>query len=676
MSNNEKETLDLSPSKEVYQAVKSDVTPISAIKELIDNALDNWERVSSKTEPLHIDVEYRDDPGELVIRDDSGGVEPDEIGMLFALGASKKGAIPGAIGAYGIGAKKAIVNLGREALIKSRHINADHAVGFRVNEEWLNDESNWSVDRESFDDLDPGVTEIRISRLNIEDWVQLEERVKFELSNTYQLFLGDQGWWITDRAELSIAVDGENLTPPDPINWSFTPFDGLHPRRYENIDLTTDLSDENFPDTVYLNLTVGLLQTGDEASSGTDVFCQHRQVLRSAEDERAGYGELGIPTGQHKRLRVILEFETEGDAERLPWDTQKNDINPYNPLAQKAYDWVSRAVRPYFNADHEDVPQTFLRPYGKDSDFAANHGEIETYDYNGRKRVTDKADGKYPDISELLSVIRSHVFLRIYCTEHLKQWQVPAYDLELQRQFYHEYGADSQLDIDLVEQPETAIEDYLRDDGTIDLAEAVNDHVIKDGIGMIDDPDPGLSEFDDNEDIPARVQSQAEQHVFCPTLKNWQLPSYLYQYSTHVTPESTRPRMSETVQNPYEPQLEVQSVPEEGTGSSESNRPSDISTSGSSASSSGAVGQTSTGTSQTKSDLSEVVEPEGQSESSTELDAFQDEPDASESQESRRIIQISLTESQWESLCNSLDLPTNSSEETVIEALISERLEL
>jgi len=35
---------DLKPSKEAYRAVKSDVTPVSAFKELIDNALDNWMR--------------------------------------------------------------------------------------------------------------------------------------------------------------------------------------------------------------------------------------------------------------------------------------------------------------------------------------------------------------------------------------------------------------------------------------------------------------------------------------------------------------------------------------------------------------------------------------------------------------------------------------------------------
>lgn len=547
----EAETLDLSPSKDVYQAVKSDVTPLSAIKELIDNALDNWERISAKTQPLRVDVEYLDDSEELVIRDDSGGVEPDDISILFALGASKKAAIPGAIGSYGIGAKKAIVNLGDEALIKSRHHDADEGVGFRVDEAWLNDESNWTVDKEFFEDIDPGVTEIRISELNIEAWDDLVDPLRSELSHTYQLFLGQQAWHEDDRGELTITVDSEELTPPEPINWSFTPFDGLFPRRYENIELSTDLSEDNFPEPVYLSLTVGLLQKGDERSSGTDVYCQNRQVLRSAEDERAGYGELGIPTGQHKRLRVILEFETEGDAERLPWDTQKNDINPYNPLAQKAYDWVRRAVEPYFSADHESVPQTFLRPYDQDSEFAANHGEVKTFDYHGRKRVTDKADESFPEISELSDAIQKHVILRIYCTSHIKAWQVPAYELELQRQFYYRYEVDSEPDIDLVELPPTTLDDYVRTDGSFELSRAIGDYVIDSGIGVITDPDPGLADFELPDSITDRIKAQAKDEVICGTLKNWQLPSYLFEYTKYVS-ESTRPTVSSSAVNPYE----------------------------------------------------------------------------------------------------------------------------
>jgi len=49
---------DLKPSKEAYRAVKSDVTPVSAFKELIDNALDNWMRKSQRTDDIEITIEY------------------------------------------------------------------------------------------------------------------------------------------------------------------------------------------------------------------------------------------------------------------------------------------------------------------------------------------------------------------------------------------------------------------------------------------------------------------------------------------------------------------------------------------------------------------------------------------------------------------------------------------
>jgi len=83
------DTYDLKPSKEAYRAIKSDVTPVSAFKELIDNALDNWARVSQQTDDIWIRIEHQkedEEQEEIVIRDNSGGVPEDDVGMLFALG--------------------------------------------------------------------------------------------------------------------------------------------------------------------------------------------------------------------------------------------------------------------------------------------------------------------------------------------------------------------------------------------------------------------------------------------------------------------------------------------------------------------------------------------------------------------------------------------------------------
>ena len=447
-------TYDLKPSKEAYQAVKSDVTPISAFKELIDNSLDNWRRVLDGLDPVKIEIEYHDNgpdgEDEIVIRDDSGGVEEDDLHILFALGQSNKGEIGGSIGAYGVGAKKAIVNLGNEATIRSRHLYADSGFGFSIDEDWLHDDDDWTVEKVEFDDIEKGVTEIRISDLNT-PWNKFSDELEENLSETYQYFLREDR--MEDMETVSITIrefdeDGNTeevieVEPPEEVDWSFTPMDDLFVRRYEGIDLES----KEFDDTVEVNITVGLMQEASAADSGADIFCQNRLVLSGVTDERAGFGrgsgsaKLGKFSGQHRRLRVIIEFVTEGDATVLPWDAQKSDIDPYNRVSRAAFDWIRRIVRPYYVASgaYDEIPTTLTRPYGRDSDYAVTDHLDDPYDYSGRKRVTHKPDTDFTDAAMITQRADTTAALRIYSPGDLPKEFEPAYREEFLRLINDEY---------------------------------------------------------------------------------------------------------------------------------------------------------------------------------------------------------------------------------------------
>lgn len=438
-------TYDLKPSKEAYKAIKSDVTPVSAIKELIDNALDNWQRTSQKLDDLTITIDYEenDDGNQIRIADNSGGVPEDDVSMLFALGQSAKEDITGSIGAYGIGAKKAIVNLGDRATIKSRALHTDHGFGFTIDQDWLEDEDDWTVDKHEYGDIDEGVTEIIISDLNA-NWDDFAEDLEEDLAATYRLFLSEDR--LTDLADLSIEVNGDNLTPPEETDWSYTPVDGFHPRRYEDIKIESrDLSD-----TVYLDVQVGLLETADDAVAGAEIYCQNRQILQRVRDERAGFNtgagssRLGKFTGQHRRLKVELEFYTEGDASELPWDAQKSDIDRYHKVTQAALDWVRRIVKPYREAagEYDEFPTTFTRPYHKDHEYAH---DIETYDYSERERVMHKPDTNFSEAAQIQAQVDATYPLRLRNTGDLPAEFVPAYEEELARRL----NSDVDFDVDI-----------------------------------------------------------------------------------------------------------------------------------------------------------------------------------------------------------------------------------
>ena len=450
-------TYDLKPSKEAYQAVKSDVTPVSAFKELIDNALDNWRRVLDGLDPVTIEIEYQDggpdSEDEIVIRDDSGGVEEDDLQILFALGQSKKTEIAGSIGAYGVGAKKAIVNLGNEATIRSRHMYADTGFGFTIDEEWLRDDDDWTVSKEEYDDIEAGVTEIRISDLNT-PWDKYRDNLIEDLSETYQFYLDPARMEDFEPVDIILRERGPDgdltntveIEPPEPIDWSFTPMDGLFVRRYEGIDLQS----KEFDEEVIMNITVGLMREASAADAGADIFCQNRLVLSGVQDERAGFGmgknssKLGKFSGQHRRLRVIIEFETEGDARVLPWDAQKSDIDPYTRVSRAARDWIGRIVRPYYLAAgaYTDIPTSLTRPYDRDCEYSVTEHLDDPYNYKGRERNTNKPDTDFKDAKAIGERADVTAALGVYSPGPLEEKFEPAYREEFLRLLQDEYDVE------------------------------------------------------------------------------------------------------------------------------------------------------------------------------------------------------------------------------------------
>jgi len=480
------DTYNLSPSKQAYQAVKADVTPVSAFKELIDNALDNWQRVLQGLDPISIEIEYHPDgPNQeekIVVRDDAGGVEEEDVSILFALGQSKKESIGGAIGAYGVGAKKAIVNLGNEAVIKSRHLHAETGFGFEVDQEWLETENNWNVDKLQFDDIEQGVTEIIIQDLNI-SWDNYKDDLESNLSETYQHFLESERFEDQENIEIIIrefdregdVEDEVYVEPPEGVEWSFTPVDELYPRRYEDIELES----KEFDQTVKLNVTVGLMKKANADEAGADIFCQDRKVLAAVGDNRAGFGtgagstRLGKFSGQHRRLKVIIEFETEGDSQILPWDAQKSDIDPYNRVSQAAQDWIRRIVKPYYQAAgaYDEIPTTLLSPYGRDNEYAVTEKLDEPYDYGGgRERVSHKPDTDFEDAGRITRRVATTAALAVYSPGNLEEKFIPAYRADLERVLRSQYNIDVNAEsLPTEDVPEVAIPEEIDEEAATAL---------------------------------------------------------------------------------------------------------------------------------------------------------------------------------------------------------------
>lgn len=445
------DTVNFSPKKEdMYRAIMADVDIVEAILELTDNSIDNWERVSSKTDPLTIEIFTRttdDGNTEFVIRDDSGGVRRSELAMLFGIGHSARDEIEGSVGAYGVGAKRAIMRLADEATVATRYKGGtDTGYGFTVDRDWL-EEDTWERPIEEFD-IPKGQTEIRLRNLNFQPEKKLDA-IRQELQRAYEIFLG--GGPRHDDAkdedyDFVIRVDGEPIEQPDPVNWSFTPFDGLHPRQFTNIQLDSKETE----DPVHLDVTVGLMQTAKESKAGTDIYLQQRKVHHAQKNEQGGFGlvdKLDEFSGQQKRLKIIAELRTDGDSRDLPWNSSKTGLDTDSEIAKQAFDWIGRIAERYYDAVYGTVPQTFLRPYGRGADHAVD-GQLggNALDYAGREKVTDKPTKGYPDIQRVKKVATEHARFGVKYTGDLREEFVPAYeehlDNRLGEQFDSLYGEE------------------------------------------------------------------------------------------------------------------------------------------------------------------------------------------------------------------------------------------
>jgi len=436
------ERAQLLPTKDTLTALKSDVTLESAILELCDNSLDAWKRSSNQNNSAYISIKIKDtaDRTELIICDTAGGIPREDAAMLFGLGKTAKDQVSGAIGTFGVGAKKSLVNLGLPFSIISRDESADTGWTYRITEDWFEDDEDWTVPVHETDEIPPGTTEIHIEDLNYNWDEATAEELRDRLGEAYNLFLSDEMQELLGTEyDLTIEVDGVSVTPEGMPDWSYSPFDGLYPRRYENIELSIS----EFDEPVILNITVGLLTKKSNQDAGTDIYCQKRKVASRLREDEGGFGtgkdRLDNFSARHQRLRVIVELETVGDGQTLPWDTQKSSIDKHNPFMQGTedcrgvYNWLRRTVQAYYDLDADRVPRAFLEPYDADNPAAENEGKPEVYDYTDRTQVTSahRPDIDLPEIESVSQKARSHALLWISCKNALEDWQVDAYEIQL-----------------------------------------------------------------------------------------------------------------------------------------------------------------------------------------------------------------------------------------------------
>lgn len=356
-------SVDASPVKSFFVSMLTrDISLEDAILDLLDNCVDGVlrskrQRSSGKKpyEGFRAGIEFSE--SSFMISDNCGGIPWSLHNYAFRMGraSDRPVDVPGGVGVYGIGMKRAIFKIGRDCLISTQ--SGKEAYEIEIDPEWIADESKWEIPvrpasksmREDgttifIEDLNPGVA-ARFSG----DAQDFESELRSRVA-THYAFIIDKGF------EVSI---NSKLVSPRPTKLVFAEGNGEAPKiRPFFFQARTD-------DDVDVFLAVGFtrpIPTEEEVvaeqeetryssvDAGWTVVCNDRAVLYCDRTELTGWGEAGVPRYHTQFIAIsgIVEFRCD-DASKLPTTTTKRGIDAGSPLYLQVKNKMREGMRVFID---------------------------------------------------------------------------------------------------------------------------------------------------------------------------------------------------------------------------------------------------------------------------------------------------------------------------------------
>lgn len=324
-----------------------DISLQDCILDLIDNSVDSYIR-HSKNEDVVASIladgvaapsrrgliEISVSKHRITVQDDCGGIETqDALDDVFCFGHDESH-LPGRLGVYGIGLKRAMFKVGNHVVVESSTKQSSFKVDFKV-DEWAkkDDElSDWVIPIEVrnrsagpsgtrivFDDLREDVS----NRLQDSSFVAALHKA---IAQTYAFFLA---------RHLRIKLNDQSI-------------EGTPVAIGESQKLKAATKSLKLQTSVRARLIAGLAPQGEwkQDTGGWYVLCNGRVVLSADKSDVTGWGGKG--PAYHTKFRGfvgILLLES-SDSLALPWTTTKRGLNRESPVYQAALVEMVAIARP------------------------------------------------------------------------------------------------------------------------------------------------------------------------------------------------------------------------------------------------------------------------------------------------------------------------------------------
>jgi len=319
--------LPAQPTKKVILNKAKRCSPKQAFCEILDNIFDNFEE--EKGEDLEVSIEIYDYMGtdEIIIRENSGGINNEKQIPLVRLGEPKH-VSEGSIGTWGEGFKIAAASLGKDVKVYT-HYPGEQAVLIHIDEYWW-DSDDWEVPVYSAEqkDLSEGSSIFIISKLNLTRNISGSEMADYlgEIYGHKLKMYEDEGKNVT--VKISAEEESEYTVTPKTIaeeedlknNFAFVPY-----FRPIEVDHKWKKGERELNAKFIIGLTPRQLQE----TSGVTMFGNGRRFAKAITDKSLGYGShpnSRLPR-QHpsiQRLHIFIFFNS-SNPENIPWQAPLKD---------------------------------------------------------------------------------------------------------------------------------------------------------------------------------------------------------------------------------------------------------------------------------------------------------------------------------------------------------------
>lgn len=326
-----------SPTKQFFVSMLTrDISLDDAILDLLDNCLDGAMRIADgdKVDYAQHFVKIKLAKDQFSIEDNCGGIPRDiAIDYAFKMGREPdddRDSNTETIGMYGVGMKRAIFKMGKDALVRTRH--GDDTFEVSITSEWL-EAKNWdplpiNEPTEASEKLPQSGTTIIVKDLyegvarHFENEA-FENKVRTAIAEHFTMFLQ---WGLrvelNDKPVEPVRVEvlvSEREDGPAPFVFRKT-IDGVLVSITVGRNTNRALGDEEDEDA-------GFERDRSSATAGWTVLCNDRAVIVGDKSRLTGWGD-GIPL-YHPQFAIItgiIEFRSK-HADKLPVTTTKRALD-------------------------------------------------------------------------------------------------------------------------------------------------------------------------------------------------------------------------------------------------------------------------------------------------------------------------------------------------------------